>query len=397
MNEKMMILVLLCLSKSTADEIITVSQSNFPEISKDKNCMFLYVEDNEECTACEMYYHKFLTVAQTFQEQENILFGRVSDESLAKVFEVDSFPEVVYYELGSATPKRYRGDITADALTDLVIKVMRGNFENLKRHYSAQLTIETFEQVLYNSEQYRLVMLHEEEDEDEIKTFEELAKTYDNDKEIVIARIDITKQESLRDDFDSVNYPCFYWYEKGEETKRKRYGGEMILDQMIHFINKETGLQRNAGGSLGHKAGLLKPIDDLLDLHAKNIYEVKGLDILISQIEKISAKLEDESKELAEFYINCIEEIQEDNTVDSLGEQRNRLFRRMDDDNVGPVKRDMLIKKTHIVNKFVDVVGLYLLGDIAGGGSIPSMIKGADDEEEEEDSDRDQIYFHDEF
>lgn len=223
-------------------------------------------------------------------------------------------------------------------------------------------------------------MLHEHDDEDDVKGFEELAKTYDNEKEIVIARIDVDKQRPLRREFRSIEYPCFYWYSKGKDTKRKRYGGQMNLKQMIHFVNAQTGFQRLSGGRLEYTAGLIEQLDEIVEMHIKDLYEVQNLNGLILKLKKAVAKLNDDEKELGEYYIHLVEEVKEDNTIDSLGEARNRPFRSMED--IGPVRKDMLLKKTHITNKFVDLIAEHVMGDMGlpmGVGMDMGMGVGGDD------------------
>lgn len=359
--------------------------------------MFFYVEgDDSDCIDCRLLYPKFITAAQTFEDNNDIIFGRVSDKVLVDMFEVDSFPEIVYYEFGSAIPRRYRGDITANAVEELVVEVMPGNFDKLKRHYSVEITVSNFQEILNNSHQYRLVMLHKHDDEEDIESFEELAKTYDNEQDLVIARIDVDQQKHLRREFGSLDYPSFYWYQKGEVKKRKRYGGEMVLNQMIQFVNKQTGFQRLSGGALGHKAGLIKQMDEIIKLHIKDIYEIKYLDTIISLMNKALIKIDERDRELAQYYIHCVQEINEDKTVDSLGEERNRLFRRMDEDNVGPVKRDVLWKKTNIINKIIDLLGLHLMGkmDINDENILKSfnLVDGDDN-----DMESNEIIFHEEL
>ena len=364
------LIIIIQLSFGFSDKISDVTHNNFQSTTKDKKFIFLYVTSatSDECLDCRLLYNKFITAVQTFEDRDDIFFGKVSDETLIEMFEVDSFPEIVYYELGSADPKRYRDDITADAVEDLIVNVIRGDKDKLKRRYSVELTVENFDEIINNPDQYRLVMLHRHDDKDLVKTFEELAKTYDNEKEIVIARIDINRQRELRREFLSTDYPCFYWFAKGKDTKRKRYGGKMILKQMVQFLNSQTGFQRLPGGQLDYSAGLIKELDKILKTHIEDLYEVRNLDGLIHKLKKAIVKLNDDDKELGEYYIHLVEEVKEDNTIDSLGESRNRLFREMAD--VGPVKKDVLFKKTHISNRFVDLIAEHVMNGMGLPGDM---------------------------
>ena len=357
------LVILFSLSFCFCKDISYVTNSDFQSVTKQNKCMFFYVE-TENCEDCKMIFHKFVTAAQTFQNVDEIYFGRVSDESLIEMFEVDSFPEIVYYEYESDIPRRYRGDITTDAIISVVIYAMRGggDLSYVKRQHALELTINNFREFLYNSEQYRLVMLHEEDDWDEIDAFEELAKTYDNEKELVVARINVDKQNSLRREFKSFSYPCFYWFEKGTDVKRKGYEGDMNLDGMIKFINNAAGFQRLSGGELESTAGLIDAMDDLLKANIENIYEVRNLDKLIKKMKKIAAKLKNNDKEAADYYIQCVEEIQEEKTVDSLGEESKMLSRMLDEENLGPLRKDSITKQKNIVSTLIGMIGEHLFG-----------------------------------
>ena len=151
-------LFLCVLSLCLSQDIIEVTNSNFLAVTKQKKFMLFYVE-TEDCEECKMRFHKFYVAAQNFQDKNEILFGRVSDEILIETFEVDSFPEVVYYKLGSAIPRRYRGGITVEALYDLVIdEVSNGQYKrSQQKHITLELNNDNSDAFLYNPQYYRLV------------------------------------------------------------------------------------------------------------------------------------------------------------------------------------------------------------------------------------------------
>ena len=130
-------------------------------------------------------------------------------------------------------------------------------------------------------------MLHEADDEDEIAAFDELAMTFDNDADVVLARIDVDAEKYLDNKYIATFYPAFYWYPKGNgaETK-KRYGGELRVDQMINFLNKQTGLQRMRGGALTPFSGQIKALDDVLNKHGKSLVEVRNIGEIQADIQR---------------------------------------------------------------------------------------------------------------
>ncbi|XP_045176247.2 protein disulfide-isomerase 1-like [Mercenaria mercenaria] len=350
---------------SSGVEIVELTESNFETNIKRMKCMFLYAtEDN--CEKCKLLFHKFLITAQTFERERDITFGKVSDKTLINAFEVTSFPGIVYYEYGSAVPKVYLGDITPTALAKVVSDAMKIDFKKVDRHFALQLTKDNFDEIMDTDKQYRLVMLHEADDEDEVDLYEEIAETYENEPDVVIARINIDSERKLRKQYSSYTYPSFYWYRKGDAKKKKRYGGDLNVNQMISFINKEGGFFRTKGGRLNPYAGLVKPLDEVINKYGKDLYEIRNIDQIKQELEKEIAKLPaDQDKELTKYYLHLIDEIEEDRTIETLDESRNRLFRQMS--GAGPLEFDQLVRKKNVIQKIIDIIGLHLLEQISDG------------------------------
>lgn len=346
-------------------DIINLTESNLQTTLKQMKCMFLYAVENN-CERCQLLYHKFLITAQTFENDRDITFGRVSDKTLLLAFDVTSFPGIVYYEYGSATPKVYLGDITPTALTKVVSDAMKMDFKKIDRHFSIQLTSENFHEIMDTDKQYRLVMLHEADDDDDVDLYEEIAETYENEPDIVVGRINVDADRKLRKEFNAVNFPSFYWYQKGNATKKRRYGGELNVHQMITFINKEGVFYRTKGGRLNPYAGLIKPLDEVINRYGKDLNGIRNLDKIRQDLKKEISKLPPNTdKELSDYYLHLINEIDEDRTIETLDESRNRLYRQMS--RAGPLQFDQLIRKRNIIQKIIDIIGLHLLEQISDG------------------------------
>lgn len=356
---------------SSGIEIFELTESNFQTQIKEMKCMFLYATE-EGCAECELLFHKFLITAQTFEKEHDIMFGKVSDKTLINAFEVTSFPGIVYYEYGGTVPKVYLGDITPTALTKVVSDAMKMDFKKVDRHFALQLTSTNFKSIIDTDKQYRLIMLHEGDDEDEVDLYEEIAESYENEPDIIISRINVDSDRKLRRKFNAVSYPSFYWYEKGNFEKKKRYGGDLNVVQMIRFINKEGGFYRSKGGRLDPYAGLVQPLDEVINKYGKDIYGIRNFDKIKMELKAATVNLpHEQDKELSDYYLHLIEEIEEDRTIETLDESRNRLFRQMS--GVGPLEFDQLVRKKNIIQKIIDIIGLHLLEEISDGNiDLPS-------------------------
>ena len=243
---------------------------------------------------------------------------------------------------------------------------------------------------LYNPQYFRLVMLYDPDDDEERKDYEELAQTYENESELIIAIINVQTQTKLRREFRTMNYPTFYWFDKGSAKKRQR-SEETTLNvrKMINFINEKTGMKRQPGGDLDNTAGLISSMDDIVQKYIEDINKIRNLETVISKLKKAAAKVEAPEKESAEYYVHLLEELEEDRTLDSLSEEKNRLYRRMGDD-MKPQENDMVRKKLNIIDKIIDILSEHIMSEELGQ-------TGLFDRETKRQSADDIIEFHDEF
>lgn len=348
-----------CIAFCGGVDIADLTESDFHDKIKENKCIVLYVvQDN--CETCQLLYHKFIIAAQNFRKNQTVMFGRVRDPKLHLAFGVKKFPGIAYYEFGSAVPKIYHGDITSGALVRVIAGLLKRDQKTMELQFAIELTKDNYHEIMNTDKQYRLIMLHEDDDTDTVKEYEELAKTYDNEIDIVIARINVQFEKRLKLEFRAVEYPSFYWFTKGIARKKKRYGGEFNVDQMIGFINNEAKLFRTKDGRLNSYAGLIRSLDDILIKHSKDLYEIRNLDSVRKKMKKEIARLSsDADRDLAEFYIELVNEIEEDRSTVVLDEMRNRLFRQMN--FAGPHEFDNLIMKKNIVQKIMDIIGNHLL------------------------------------
>lgn len=345
-------------------EVEELTEDNFNVIIKENKCVLIYAT-TEDCENCKMLYHKFLIVTQTFEKEDDIMFGRLMDETLLQAFEVTSYPGIIYYEYGSAVPKLYLGDITSGALTKLAADALKTDFQKIDRQHSLILTSENFDEIMTTEKQARLVMLHETNLE-EIELYEEIAETYDNEDSIIISRINVDSEWKLRKRFKANVYPVFYWYPRGSASNKKRFGGKLDVAQMLRFVNKECNFFRAKGGRLNPYAGLIRPLDDVIKKYGKDLYEISNIGNIRAELMRAIVKLPSEvDDDLANFYLFLLDEIDEDKTIDTLDETKGRIFRDMVD--AGPFQYDQLVRKRNIVQKYVDIIGKHLLEELSGG------------------------------
>jgi len=367
------VLLLVCAGVGAA--VNDVSEGDFPDVVHKHKCMIFWVVQ-DHCDRCSLLYHSFLTAAQSFRYEKELFFGRVSDQALAHAFEVTEFPSLVYYEYGSVVPRVYLGDITSKTVAKVVADAMRRDSRKVDQTFALDLTLDIYDVVIGTRDQFRLIMLHEANDDDNVAAYDELAETFDNEPTVVIAKINVDFEKKLKRNFNAIAYPSFYWFKKGSDTKL-RYGGDLNVDHMIAFINKEAGLFRTKGGRLNPYAGLIPEFDEILNAHGRDLHEIRNFDTIRMKLTRAWKSLPTHvDHELIEFYYEMLANMEEDRTIETLDEARNRLYRQMPD--VGPLGFDALIRKRNIVQKFIDIIGTHLLEQLSHG-DFGAPIRGFED------------------
>ena len=213
-------------------------------------------------------------------------------------------------------------------------------------------------------------MVHEEEDTDDVDIFQEIAKTYDNDNKLLIARIDIDKQKSLENEFKSIIYPYFLWYKKGAAAESKRYGGDLDPFELLKFINKETGIRRMPGGGLDPTNGLNQQMDDIVIANIADIVSANNLDPIIEKMTKVKNSLKTSVANMyADVYVRCVQKVKEISSIDAVADYKKVLLKmsRTHKDNPGMV--DVIRKFLNVVDRVLYIIGKHYMG------SVPEVFK----------------------
>ncbi|KAL3860132.1 hypothetical protein ACJMK2_010297 [Sinanodonta woodiana] len=350
--------------QAVVGEVLQVDKSNFDQLIKKGTSAIFYVTQ-KDCKLCKRIYYKFLAASQVLESNKDIVFAKTDDPTVLDVFKLKQFPGIAYYEFGSAIPKSYDGDITTDTIIDIVIKAMRGDFSHLKRRYTVELTSKDLSGFTEAGGLYKFIMLYDHVQDDEVQDFEEVAEIYKNEYKILFGRVNVKEDKETLNKFHAETFPALYWFSKDSKDKQKRFGGEINVDSLLNFIGEKTGLKRLKGGYLHRQAGVLKPFDELIEKHIQTIYDGSDLKHVVDEAEKLAKKGKKE-KDLANYYVDILKKIDDSKTVDVLGEERNRINRRMENGNVGPLGKERLTLKKNIVNKMIDSIGMYLITKISG-------------------------------
>eukprot|EP00824_Muranothrix_gubernata_P002624 TRINITY_DN1318_c0_g1_i1.p2 TRINITY_DN1318_c0_g1~~TRINITY_DN1318_c0_g1_i1.p2 ORF type:complete len:489 (-),score=133.05 TRINITY_DN1318_c0_g1_i1:1033-2478(-) len=92
--------------------------------------------------------------------------------------------------------------------------------------------------------------------------YEQVAEAFQGEPSVVLAKIDASEERTFSERFNIRGFPTLRWFPKEKHMDREYDGGREAED-LISFINEETGLQRALGGGFNSKAGRIPYLDEL--------------------------------------------------------------------------------------------------------------------------------------
>jgi protein disulfide-isomerase A6 len=187
-------------------------------------------------------------------------------DAIAKKYGVSGYPTIKYFAKGSTTPVDYDGGRTADTIVSWVNnKVGTSRKVKVAPSYVTTLTTESFDALALGGkaalvEFYAPWCGH-------CKTlapkYEELAKVFAGDKDVLVAKVDATEDGDLATRFGVTGYPTLKWFPAGS-AEAQPYEGVRELDDLVEFINTNAGTERNSDGSLKATAGRVESLDTII-------------------------------------------------------------------------------------------------------------------------------------
>ncbi|KAH8612646.1 ERp29 N terminal domain [Trypanosoma vivax] len=89
-------------------------------------------------------------------------------------------------------------------------------------------------------------------------TFEEVAKVYQNEKDLVIANVDAadSANSELATRYNVKGFPTLVFLPKGDKSKPVPYESERTLDAFVKFVNERANKRRLATGELEKTVGV---------------------------------------------------------------------------------------------------------------------------------------------
>ena len=306
------------------------------------------------CGHCKNLAPVYEELAQAFEfAKDKVQIAKVdadAEKSLGKRFGIQGFPTLKWFDGKSDKPTEYNGGRDLEALTNFITEKtgVRNKKKSAQPSSVVMLTDDTFKKAI--GEKNVLVAFtapwcgH-------CKTlapiFEDLANTFSNEEDVVIAKVDAEADNSKKvaKEHNIASYPTLKFFPKGKTTPEEYEGGRSETD-FVEFLNIKTGTHRVAGGGLDEDTGTIEVLDEF----ATKYIGGASLEESAAAAKKAAEGLKDK---FAAYYVRVFDKLAKNSGY--VEKELARLEGILAKGGLLSTKVDELTSKTNILRKFQKV------------------------------------------
>ncbi|KAK3828367.1 MAG: protein disulfide-isomerase tigA precursor [Benniella sp.] len=301
------------------------------------------------CGHCKVYEE--LGVAFADKNDKVLIAKANADEhkQLGARFGVRGYPTIKWFPNGiNSAPEDYKGGRDLDSLSSFVTH--KSGVRAMGKRPSAVevLTDVTFDQTIGKTGKSYLVEFYAPwcgHCKALAPTFEKLGHDFFNEKDVVIAKIDATKEPKTAEKYKVSGYPTIKFFDA--EGNVSNYEGSRNEVDFVAFVNTLAGTNRLPGGRLGSKVGRIPQLDEIAVKFAKaNTLEEKKQ----VSTEGIALAALQDSDANAQIYARIFEKAAE--TPEFLETESRRLQTLIQSGTISLAKVDDLSTHYNILSAF---------------------------------------------
>lgn len=280
----MKILLIIPLLAVCVANVVSVTDKTFNElvVSSDKWSLVDYYAD--WCRHCQQLHPIYDQLGELFKDEDKVQILRINGDTqgrkTTRKYKIDGFPMIQMYH-GTDDPITYEGGRDLQSLSNFVQLVANVRLPS-PEEASAESNVVAlndlnFESRVLNAEIPTIVVFtalwcgHCKKLE---PIWEKLAnRLYSNDLEsIQIGEIKTSEvpADKLMSQFGVDSFPTILFFNPNSELdsnglrRPKKYTGDRSIEDLVHFINTESGLHRSIYGQLDSQAGKIQRLDTLI-------------------------------------------------------------------------------------------------------------------------------------
>jgi protein disulfide-isomerase A6 len=337
--------------------IVQLTKSNFKQLVGKKQAALVEFYA-PWCGHCKHMAPEYAALGKAFQNSKNakdlIMIGKVDateENDLGKEYGITGFPTILYFPAGSTKPEKYESGRTAEDFVKFLSEKVSGLQLHLPQevNYATELTAANFDTVAKDPTKSVLVMFYAPwcgHCKALKPKYSQVAKIYENDADIVIARIDAdnAKNKPIAAQYNVRGFPTIYFFPKGEDAKPVEYNSGREIEDFLNFVNQQAGTHRLVNGDLSWDYGVVEELskaaaaiawEETAEAKAAAVEKVKALTSKVAQADA------------AAYYVKAAERIAEKGG-EYVSTELDRLKRTLDGAVTG-LRRDNMLLRMNIL------------------------------------------------
>jgi protein disulfide-isomerase A6 len=224
------------------------------------------------CGHCKNLAPEWEIAGDTFTQSDGIIIAAVdatASSDLAQRFEVKGYPTIKYFEKGSPdVPEDYTGGRTAGEIVSWVNEKI-GTSRRVRKAPTAvtELDASNFDAIALDPTKNVFVEFYAPwcgHCKALAPKYEQLAKVFEGEDNVVIANVDATISPDLASRYDVSGYPTLKFFPE-KVTEPVNYEGVRELPELVSYVNEIANTYRLADGSLALNAGIVEALNEVIE------------------------------------------------------------------------------------------------------------------------------------
>eukprot|EP00742_Colponemidia_sp_Colp-10_P003020 GILJ01003222.1.p1 GENE.GILJ01003222.1~~GILJ01003222.1.p1 ORF type:complete len:506 (-),score=101.83 GILJ01003222.1:92-1516(-) len=315
-------------SKEKLDSVIEIYDMRHLNnlLREDQHILLELFSTNDQSRQFEFQY---VQVASAFhRDTPNVKVARVNITSIPEaktvaMLEGEEPPAFRLFLKGTKKPVKYIGPRT-DA--DLLKWVNSNTKSKAVLTQTESLTSSSFNKIVMNPKKNVLVEFYAPWCgfcKKLAPEYEAVGLTFSKDAEIVVAKIDVTKERGPAERFKVNGFPTLKFFPAGKHKKAVEYDGGRDGASLVKFLNQYAAAPRVLGGALSSLFGRAKEIDSLAGqfISTSSVAEKKNI---LNEFRGMRSKYVDDAAKGLPIYEEVMEKILNEGE-DWIKQERDRV------------------------------------------------------------------------